>query len=314
MIKNINQLSNRKGLVVCSAGGHLTEALMLAQKLGFLNTSLFITHENPQSISLLEKIPHEFVPYVKSRELFKAIKVYLDLRKITKNLDFDFILSTGAAVSISALLLHLRSGKPFIYNELLTRVFEPSFSGKILEKFSSVQLYSPHSQYFSAKWKNSPSLLESYAKEPKTFQKSKDLKVFVSLGTMSPYRFDRLVDVIRPILREGDRVIWQLGCTHRNNLPGTTLAMMSNQDFLQEALSADVVVCHAGVGSLLDLITNGIRPVVVPRLAKLKEHIDDHQVELAGYFSKIDLVFVPTDEITREVLVQNSQYRIIGKN
>jgi UDP-N-acetylglucosamine transferase subunit ALG13 len=44
---------------------------------------------------------------------------------------------------------------------------------------------------------------------------------------------------------------------------------------------ARVVVAHAGVGSILLCVAHGRRPVVVPRLARFGEVVDDHQLFLA---------------------------------
>jgi UDP-N-acetylglucosamine transferase subunit ALG13 len=44
--------------------------------------------------------------------------------------------------------------------------------------------------------------------------------------------------------------------------------------------AADVVVTHAGVGSVLTAVRMGHTPIVVPRLERFDEHVDDHQVEL----------------------------------
>ena len=307
---SLNHLKGRKGLIVCSAGGHLTEALLLAKKIGVFETSIFVTHENSQSTSLLRDVDHRFLPYVKSRDFAMSVKSYLKLRKICKTIDYDFILSTGAAISVSALLLHLQTRKPYFYNELITRVIKPSFSGKILQFFPSVQLYSPHSHNFSSVWKKSPALLDVFSKQPKNGKRKENLNIFVSLGTMSPYRFDRLIDELLSVLQPNDMVTWQLGCTDRTDIPARTFGIISNEDFLANALAADVVVCHAGVGSLLDLITNGIRPIVVPRLSALDEHIDNHQLELADYFKKLDLISVPNGVIQRSDLIQASFYRI----
>ena len=44
---------------------------------------------------------------------------------------------------------------------------------------------------------------------------------------------------------------------------------------------ASVVVTHAGVGSFLVARRAGHVPVMVPRLRRLGEHVDDHQVQFA---------------------------------
>lgn len=44
--------------------------------------------------------------------------------------------------------------------------------------------------------------------------------------------------------------------------------------------AADVVISHAGVGSILCAIRAGHTPVVFPRLGRYAETVDDHQAEL----------------------------------
>ncbi len=43
---------------------------------------------------------------------------------------------------------------------------------------------------------------------------------------------------------------------------------------------ARIVVMHAGVGSIMTALAHGKRPVVVPRLQRYGEAVDDHQVLL----------------------------------
>jgi UDP-N-acetylglucosamine transferase subunit ALG13 len=50
------------------------------------------------------------------------------------------------------------------------------------------------------------------------------------------------------------------------------------QEFI---LAADAVVCHAGVGTIMTVLESGRRPVVIPRLRRYGEHVDDHQQQLA---------------------------------
>jgi UDP-N-acetylglucosamine transferase subunit ALG13 len=55
-------------------------------------------------------------------------------------------------------------------------------------------------------------------------------------------------------------------------------------DFAELAALMDeaaVVVSHAGVGSILCALRAGHVPIVVPRLARHGETVDDHQLELA---------------------------------
>jgi UDP-N-acetylglucosamine transferase subunit ALG13 len=55
---------------------------------------------------------------------------------------------------------------------------------------------------------------------------------------------------------------------------------------------ADIVICHAGTGSLITALREGCRVVVVPRQAGRKEVYDDHQAEIAESFAARGLIEV----------------------
>lgn len=56
---------------------------------------------------------------------------------------------------------------------------------------------------------------------------------------------------------------------------------------IEECMSrAEAVITHAGVGTILCARRAGHRPIVVPRLRALGEHVDDHQVELTQALAK----------------------------
>jgi UDP-N-acetylglucosamine transferase subunit ALG13 len=58
---------------------------------------------------------------------------------------------------------------------------------------------------------------------------------------------------------------------------------------------ARTVVTHGGVGSILFCLDNGKRPIVVPRLRRFAETVDDHQLESARRFSDAGLVTLVDD-------------------
>ncbi len=73
-------------------------------------------------------------------------------------------------------------------------------------------------------------------------------------------------------------------------------------DVLAERMrEARVVVCHAGVGSIMLARRCGHRPVVMPRRFELGEAVDDHQLHLARRLHKSGLVTLVEDE--RELAV-----------
>lgn len=54
--------------------------------------------------------------------------------------------------------------------------------------------------------------------------------------------------------------------------------------------NASAVVCHAGVGTIMTTLHEGVMPVVVPRLRRYNEHVDDHQLQIAREFAAQRLV------------------------
>jgi len=112
--------------------------------------------------------------------------------------------------------------------------------------------------------------------------------ILVTCGS-SHLPFDRLIGAAGELLGGGPVVIQHGPSTVR--IAGARNVDFLRMDRLTELVrDARVVVTHAGVGSILLALTNGKRPVVVPRRAALGEAVDDHQVECARRFERAGLV------------------------
>ena len=59
--------------------------------------------------------------------------------------------------------------------------------------------------------------------------------------------------------------------------------------------AADVVVCHAGAGSILLARRCGHRPIVMARLGELGEAVDDHQLIMARRLDASGVVTLVAD-------------------
>ncbi|MEA2440791.1 MAG: hypothetical protein QOH76_2215 [Thermoleophilaceae bacterium] len=101
--------------------------------------------------------------------------------------------------------------------------------------------------------------------------------IFVTLGTHHQ-PFARLMGALSEL--PSDELVVQ--CGHSVPPAGVreATAFLGFQEMLDRIRAADVVVTHAGVGSILLARREGHTPIVVPRLSRLGEHVDDHQVEL----------------------------------
>jgi UDP-N-acetylglucosamine transferase subunit ALG13 len=67
------------------------------------------------------------------------------------------------------------------------------------------------------------------------------------------------------------------------------------EDFDSLVAAVRVVVTHAGIGSVAAALAHGRRPVVVPRLRRFGEAVDDHQSSFARRLEDARLVTVVED-------------------
>jgi UDP-N-acetylglucosamine--N-acetylmuramyl-(pentapeptide) pyrophosphoryl-undecaprenol N-acetylglucosamine transferase len=115
--------------------------------------------------------------------------------------------------------------------------------------------------------------------------------IFLSLGTHEA-PFERAIDAIAPFAIDGSEVIVQHGSTSaRVDLPQISWQQyMPYQQVITVMSRADTVVCHAGVGTIVTALQVGHLPIVIPRLRRFGEHVDDHQCDIAGRLAERGLV------------------------
>ncbi|MCZ2858461.1 glycosyltransferase [Blastococcus sp. VKM Ac-2987] len=300
-------LRGKRALLVASTGGHLAQIVRWSERFGLRPDSVFATFDSEQSRSLLRGRDVVTLDYVPPRGLKPAFRAAVRLHRETRRERFDVVLSTGAAVGISAYAIGQLRRLPVVYIESVSRFDGPSATGRILEKLPRIQRYSQHAGWADRPgWRLGPSLLDDYTAVPAPDRAPRGedgRRVFVSLGTIKPFRFDALVDAVRKQLRPGDTVTWQLGVTTRDDLPGNVNQELRAEEFDRLLTDSDVFVTHSGVGTLLRALELGVRPVVVPRLAARGEHVDDHQLQVARELAGRGLVALRSpDELASEDL------------
>jgi len=105
--------------------------------------------------------------------------------------------------------------------------------------------------------------------------------IFVSLGTMH-LDFARLVRAMDSVAqRTGERVVMQTGLASTLPIHAEHFAFRPRTEILALIAGARLVVTHAGIGSVIDVLRTSRSLVVVPRLRRHHEHNNDHQLDLA---------------------------------
>lgn len=65
---------------------------------------------------------------------------------------------------------------------------------------------------------------------------------------------------------------------------------MSQSEYSSLMKSADIVICHCGVGSIVSSLENAKKPIVLARNSQFEEHVDDHQIELEQKLLQLNLI------------------------
>lgn len=121
--------------------------------------------------------------------------------------------------------------------------------------------------------------------------------VFVILGTQDK-TFERLLRYIDKNIELGvikDKVVVQAGQTiyKSNNMEIYQLIPMNQfKSFIE---SCDYIITHGGVGSILDGLKANKKIIAVPRLARYKEHVNDHQVQIIDEFASKGYILACND-------------------
>ena len=118
--------------------------------------------------------------------------------------------------------------------------------------------------------------------------------IFISLGTQK-FQFNRLLKLVDDLKEEGlikEEIFAQVGNSDYKPRNYQYLDFLSNEEFTKKMEEASLIISHSGVGTILKSINKDKPIIVAPRLAKFKEHVDDHQIEIAKAFSKKNFCFI----------------------
>ena len=112
--------------------------------------------------------------------------------------------------------------------------------------------------------------------------------IFVVLGTWEMPFLRPLVE-IEEAVRQGviqEPVVVQSGRTSFASSRLKLVPFFSKKELEQMYEQATLIICQAGVGSIMLGLRNHKKVISIARLSSLDEHIDDHQLEILDVFSK----------------------------
>lgn len=297
---------------VASPGGHLDEAFEIAERFAVREDRFWVTASTPQTRSLLKAETVVWVPEVKSRQGLKAVASLVPAMRLMRAKRPRRLVSTGAALTVPYMLAARTLRTALTYVESATRLRSPSQTGRIMERIPGVELFHQGSEWERAGWQAFGSVFDGFEAEPTEPRVVK--RALVTLGS-EKFPFVRALRESQCAL-SGVETAWQTGNTPDvgSGLAGDVRQWWAGDELRAAAEAADIIVTHAGVGSILMALRSGSCPVIVARTARLGEHVDDHQVELATRLEQRGLIAFarPGDSLSEHIRVAQSR-RIVRR-
>ncbi|MGV3704178.1 MAG: glycosyltransferase [Arcticibacter sp.] len=129
--------------------------------------------------------------------------------------------------------------------------------------------------------------------------------IFVTIGTQEP--FDRLVRCMDKVVAELDAVeaVAQVSHTEYPIRNMKAFSFLAPQEFSKQFSEADLIVSHAGMGTIISAMKLEKPIIIFPRLAELGEHRNDHQLATARVLDKLKYLHVAYDEETLRRMVHD---------
>ena len=275
--------TKRDVLAVASSGGHFKQLVSLVTRLPELGSVTWLTYD-VGSRELLASTGRSadrvvYTSYAAPRDVKNLARNAGAAWRLLREQPFDLAISTGAGIAVATLPSARAAGIRAVYIESATRTQGPSVSGRILERTPGVELYTQNAGY-GRRWKQAGSVHDAFEQGPTSVLRSLRRAV-VTIGTIRPYGFERLLRRLLAVLPSDVEVLWQTGATDTSRLPIDARPQVTAAELEEAMHDCDLVIAHAGTGSALTAFEAGKCPLLVPRRQRYNEHIDDHQVVTA---------------------------------
>lgn len=145
--------------------------------------------------------------------------------------------------------------------------------------------------------------------------------ILVLTGTQN-FQFDRLINQIINLKNENkinEPVVVQAGSTKIKNISNFKSSDLYIFDFKSSDEinnyidNARMIITHGGTSSIISGLKKRKIVLVVPRLKKFNEHVDDHQLEIVQYFSAKKLIIALDDINDLEEKINSADFAKLEK-
>lgn len=131
--------------------------------------------------------------------------------------------------------------------------------------------------------------------------------IFVTVGTLLP--FDRLIMSMDDWAARHPEVpvFAQIGDTTYQPRHMGWVRQVTPADFAANVSEAEIIVAHAGIGSIITAAEIGRPIVLMPRRQSLREHRSEHQLHTVGRLANRDGILVANDETELDLRIEQAR-------
>ena len=129
--------------------------------------------------------------------------------------------------------------------------------------------------------------------------------IFVTLGTQK-FQLNRLLIELDRLVEQkllNDDIYAQIGNSTYYPKYYSYSKLLSRDDYERMINECDLLITHAGEGTILQGLKLKKKIIVFPRLERFNEHVDDHQLQIASNFANKNYVLMCKDESDLEKMI-----------
>ena len=139
--------------------------------------------------------------------------------------------------------------------------------------------------------------------------------IFIAVGTQK-FQLNRLLKAVDEIIDEGkltEKVFAQSG--NSDYIPRNYKAkkFLDKTEFNEMVEQCSILITHCGVGTIITGLKYEKPIIVFPRLEKYHEHVDNHQLQIAHSFSKLNYVIKCGEKDDLSVLIDEAREHVFNK-
>lgn len=118
--------------------------------------------------------------------------------------------------------------------------------------------------------------------------------IYVVVGTQK-FQFNRLLNMLDEMVDRGEikeEIFAQVGHSDYQPRNYQFKDFLNKEEFDNLIEKCDLLITHGGVATIIAGLKNDKPVIVVPRLAKYGEHVDNHQIQIAETFTEQNFVMM----------------------